>query len=1060
MLQYKLEDALWLPDSPNYALRLRGWCFISDRDSAIVAFQALSGKETLVIAAPHSRPDVRDHFDGDIRAETTGFDLLLPALNPRATVELVALLADGKCLPFHSQRVIDLPNQGPAISHYPDWAVKFDPDPAASTQVASMLKFSIIFPVYNPAEAHLRAALDSVFAQHYPRWELCIVDDGSSAPCVSRMIAKYAHKDPRIRIKRLPKNIGIARASNAALATASGDYVVMLDHDDILRPHALAEFARRLTREPDLDALYSDEDKITADGRRVIPFLKPDFSPEFLLGVMYIGHALCVRTGTARAAGGFDPSFDGVQDYEFFLRVTRQTRRIGHIPRILYHWRQSPTSSALQGNIKGDMDRKQADAVQAHLRAQGDSRQARPLGGHRVRLESTNSPATEIVPCPADGSPLDTLRRAATASSAEVLVLLTTTPLKQSESWLRELAVLAARPDSGCVAPLLLSREGWVYESGRTTGPADTLPLMRGFDPTGDGYHGSLPCSREVGAVSSLCVAVRRELLLGAVAPPDEDWFKFCTHLRSLGLFNRVCPAAQVVIDASWQEPALATPPTVISDGYYNPHFDPQHGDYSLAQRVSPIPAAHLTDAPLHWHIDQPDSWRLPSRCVIIRGWCFAADPQSVRAIRLRTADRMLSGVTGLPRPDVKAALPEAPDDNTGFEIRATLPTGCITISIETELTDGTWHQLLTRPVEVKRQWLPRWLGGGSVTELIAFQMPAHMAYPARPVRRERFPATTASAAQPKFSVVTPSYNHARFLGETMRSVLEQDAAVDYIVQDGKSTDGSKALIERFASEQGAAPLFAAANPACPVDASWHHGVRPPASAGANVLGSRQGETKAKERGARLVAWTSEPDAGQADAIMKGFAKTSGGSDDIMAWINSDDFYLPGALAYVADYFARHPEVDVIYGHRIVVNEESREIARWFLPKHDPEVLRLNDFVPQETLFWRRRIWDKVGGLDLSFKFALDWDLLLRFQAAGARIVRVPWFLACFRVHAAQKTSALMHSTGQDEITRLRERTQGRPFPPQELERNPRLLRYLRRSAFIQWLWSLGLRAP
>ncbi|HKB57022.1 MAG TPA: hypothetical protein VKC51_05470, partial [Lacunisphaera sp.] len=132
----------------------------------------------------------------------------------------------------------------------------------------------------------------------------------------------------------------------------------------------------------------------------------------------------------------------------------------------------------------------------------------------------------------------------------------------------------------------------------------------------------------------------------------------------------------------------------------------------------------------------------------------------------------------------------------------------------------------------------------------------------------------------------------------------------------------------------------------------------------------------------------------------------------------------------------------------------------WFLPKHDPEVLRLNDFVPQETLFWRRRIWDKVGGLDLSFKFALDWDLLLRFQAAGARIVRVPWFLACFRVHAAQKTSALMHSTGQDEITRLRERTQGRPFPPQELERNPRLLRYLRRSAFIQWLWSLGLRAP
>ncbi len=122
-----------------------------------------------------------------------------------------------------------------------------------------------------------------------------------------------------------------------------------------------------------------------------------------------------------------------------------------------------------------------------------------------------------------------------------------------------------------------------------------------------------------------------------------------------------------------------------------------------------------------------------------------------------------------------------------------------------------------------------------------------------------------------------------------------------------------------------------------------------------------------------------------------------------MSWINSDDFYLPSALTFVADFFARHPRVDVIYGHRIVVDEQSREIARWFLPKHDPAVLRLNDFVPQETMFWRRRIWDKVGGIDPSFKFAMDWDLLLRFQAAEAKIVRVPYFLACFRIHAAQK---------------------------------------------------------
>jgi len=198
---------------------------------------------------------------------------------------------------------------------------------------------------------------------------------------------------------------------------------------------------------------------------------------------------------------------------------------------------------------------------------------------------------------------------------------------------------------------------------------------------------------------------------------------------------------------------------------------------------------------------------------------------------------------------------------------------------------------------------------------------------------------------------------------------------------------------------------------------------------------------------------------GQADAIARGFAKTSGRPDDVMAWINSDDFYLPGAFGYVASYFAAHPDVDVVYGHRIVVDETSREIGRWFLPPHDPAMLRLNDFVPQETLFWRRRIWDKVDGIDPSLKFAMDWDLLLRFQEAGARIVRVPYFLACFRIHPAQKTSAQMHSIGQAEIDRLRTRANGRPVAAPELESHPRLIRYLRRSAFIEFLWSLGLRA-
>lgn len=413
---------------------------------------------------------------------------------------------------------------------------------------------------------------------------------------------------------------------------------------------------------------------------------------------------------------------------------------------------------------------------------------------------------------------------------------------------------------------------------------------------------------------------------------------------------------------------------------------------------------------PLQSYIDQPADWNQLSRCVIIRGWCFAPDGRAATGIRLRTADRVLHGVVGMPRPDVKAALPAAPGNDTGFEIRGTLPAGRRRLLIEARLPDGNWAPIFERQVRIKSLLLPLWLGGGDWTELMFFQMPAHMAHPPRPVRPETFPTPRLRSAWPKLSIVTPSYQQARYLSETMRSVLDQGVPVEYVVQDGGSTDGSAELIRREAG--------------------------------------------------RLAHWTSARDAGQADAIAQGFAATAGSPDDVMAWINSDDYYLPGALAFVVDYFARHPAVDVVYGHRIVVDEHSREIARWFLPKHDAAVLRLNDFIPQETLFWRRRIWNRVGGLDTSFNFAIDWDLLLRFDAAGAKLVRLPYFLACFRAHAAQKTSAAMHSTGQAEITRLRERTHGRAFPAHEIEHHPRLMRYLRRSAFLQFLWRGGLRAP
>ena len=219
-------------------------------------------------------------------------------------------------------------------------------------------------------------------------------------------------------------------------------------------------------------------------------------------------------------------------------------------------------------------------------------------------------------------------------------------------------------------------------------------------------------------------------------------------------------------------------------------------------------------------------------------------------------------------------------------------------------------------------------------------------------------------------AIVTPSYNQAVFLGGTIESVLSQDyPRLEYAVVDGGSTDGSKELLERY---------------------------RP-----------------------RLAYTVSEPDEGQAHAIVKGFSNTHG---EIMAYLNSDDCLMPGALRYVGRYFQQHPEVDVIYGHRVIIDPDGLEVGRWVIPPHDTECVRRFDYIPQETLFWRRRCYEEVGGLDVRFHFAMDWDLILKFMRAGARFRRLPYFLACFRVHGAQKTSSLLESTGLNEVNLLLER--------------------------------------
>jgi len=201
-----------------------------------------------------------------------------------------------------------------------------------------------------------------------------------------------------------------------------------------------------------------------------------------------------------------------------------------------------------------------------------------------------------------------------------------------------------------------------------------------------------------------------------------------------------------------------------------------------------------------------------------------------------------------------------------------------------------------------------------------------------------------------------------------------------------------------------------------------------------------------------LAHAVSAPDKSQTHAINLGFEKATG---DIMAYLNSDDMLLPGSLHYVARFFQENPDVDAVYGHRIIVDEHDMEIGRWVLPPHEDDVLEFVDFIPQETLFWRRHIWEKVGPFDETFQFAMDWDYILRMIDGQARLVRVPRFLGAFRIHDAQKTTALLETLGNEEMQRIRQQRHSQKLTYEELMVH--IKPYLKRHIFYHQLHRLRI---
>ncbi|MDE1942804.1 MAG: glycosyltransferase [Betaproteobacteria bacterium] len=263
---------------------------------------------------------------------------------------------------------------------YAQWCERYEVPPrqygalrerAAAWKDAPLI--SVIMPTYNSDPALLEAALESVLSQVYARWELCVADDASDRPEVHELLQRYAARDERIRWVKRPVNGHISAASNSALALAGGDFVALLDHDDRLHPLALWFMAQAILTHPDAGLLYSDEDKLDADGQRCDPYFKCDFNPELMLAQNMVSHLGCYRRSLVAAVGGFREGFEGSQDYDLALRVIDhlQPQQIVHVPRVLYHWRMTPGSTSLAAEQKPYAQQSALRAVAEHLTRRG-----------------------------------------------------------------------------------------------------------------------------------------------------------------------------------------------------------------------------------------------------------------------------------------------------------------------------------------------------------------------------------------------------------------------------------------------------------------------------------------------------------------------------------------------------------------------------------------------------------------------------------------------------------------------------------------------------------------
>ena len=430
---------------------------------------------------------------------------------------------------------------------------------------------SIIFPVYNTPPRYLKAAIESVIGQLYANWELCIADDCSTEPHVAEIINRYAAQEPRIKLTTRSENGHISAASNSALDLAGGMWITPLDHDDVLPEHALAMGMLAAHEHEEAGVIYSDEDKIDDEGRRQLPYFKPDFDPLLLQGQNYLTHLLFLRRDLVVSAGGYRLGFEGSQDWDLVLRVTERLEpsQVVHVPHVLYHWRLHDESTASLVQAKPYALDAGQRAVEEHLArtgVHGDVTRIPSLGHNRVTwrlpedpplvsiiiptkdgrllercvnslLAFTSYPNFEIVVVDNGSRELATLEflrenehhltvirddrpfnysalnnAAVHRVSGSLLCLLNDDTEVIAEDWLTEMVGHVLMSGVGAVGAKLLYPDGRIQHGGVIVGLGGVAGHShRMSDRLAPGYCGRLLVAQNLSAVTAACMLVRRE---------------------------------------------------------------------------------------------------------------------------------------------------------------------------------------------------------------------------------------------------------------------------------------------------------------------------------------------------------------------------------------------------------------------------------------------------------------------------------------------------------------------------------------------------------------------